>query len=67
MSSFNDIRCPKCGKRMGWVGEIPDIVVCIRCEHTIDLREDKKLLSAARAELLKEIDRDDGQRKKEKK
>ncbi len=31
MSSFNDATCPKCGKRIGWVGNLRDKPACPKC------------------------------------
>jgi len=52
--SFNDMSCPKCKKRMGWVGPIPDKIVCIRCEYVIDMTATKREMDEARKELLAE-------------
>lgn len=56
MSSTIDATCPKCGKRIGWCGEMGDRPACPKCGH----RPPQAELDAAQAEMdaaLAEMDR----------
>ena len=54
---FNDITCSKCGKNIGWYGEIEKPCPCDTCGH--DMTEECKGLEAklkkARDEALAEV------------
>lgn len=36
--SFNDGRCPKCKRRVSWMGKVTDRPPCV-CGHQVDLKE----------------------------
>jgi DNA-directed RNA polymerase subunit RPC12/RpoP len=42
MSATIDVRCPKCGEKMGIeTGTQMDLVLCVHCGHEFTTREDK--------------------------
>ena len=57
--AFNDARCPKCGKRISWMGRMIDRPACPNCGHQIDmaeLEETEAEMQKFRDKLLKEYD-----------
>jgi endogenous inhibitor of DNA gyrase (YacG/DUF329 family) len=40
--AFNDASCPKCGKRIGWVGPLENRPPCPQCGHQVPLDELKR-------------------------
>lgn len=53
MKGFNNCRCRKCGKRIGWFGEIAEPQTCPKCGYVNDFSEVEKLLQEARDKVLK--------------
>jgi hypothetical protein len=45
--SFNDARCPKCNRKIGWTGSVENCPPCPQCEYQIPLEE----LKAAEDEM----------------
>jgi DNA-directed RNA polymerase subunit RPC12/RpoP len=37
--AFNDARCPKCGKKISWLGPLENRPPCPQCGHQIPLEE----------------------------
>ena len=39
MPAFNDVRCPKCSAKIGWMGELVDQPPCPKCGHKVPVEE----------------------------
>ena len=62
MPAFNDARCPKCQRKLGWTGELKDCPPCPTCGHQIPPEswdDTEKEMEAARKKLLEIPDDDD--------
>jgi endogenous inhibitor of DNA gyrase (YacG/DUF329 family) len=40
--AFNDSHCPKCNKKISWVGDLKDRPPCPQCGHQVPLEELKR-------------------------
>ena len=61
MPAFIDARCAKCGERVGWFGELPDMPACSRCGYKPDkeaFASDQKELDEFRERLRKKVRKD---------
>jgi endogenous inhibitor of DNA gyrase (YacG/DUF329 family) len=56
LASFNDARCPKCNKRVGWLGDLKDRPPCPQCGHQIPLEELERAEEEMRAAEEKLLD-----------
>lgn len=53
--AFNDATCPKCGKKISWIGSLANRPPCPRCGHQIpleDLQRDEEEIRAAMESIL---------------
>lgn len=58
MSAFNDVRCEKCGARIGWMGEPIQQPPCPSCKYRPSIAELQKfqdILDNAERSILKRL------------
>lgn len=66
--AFNDARCPRCGKKICWIGRLEDRPPCPGCGHQIpleDLKRDAEEMRAFEDLLLEKKEKKEKQEKRQ--